>query len=100
MNTTELNHNAYLKYKPFPFRLGELKDKMQTQAFHFPDELGSTIHAVGVNIIRNYYEKREVYRDTQLQKLIELVQIRRHNIKHHVYRRKYGNMYYQLTLWK
>lgn len=99
MTTTELNHNAYLKHTPFPLRLGCLKDKMQEQAFHRPEELGNTIHAVGIAIIRNYYEKREVVRDAQLQKLIEMCQIRRYNIKHHIYRKKYGNLYYQLTLW-
>lgn len=93
------NHRDYRKYKPYPFRLCDLKEKMQHDAFWEPELLGNTIHAVGIAIIRNYYEKREVVRDAQFQKLIEMVQIRRYNIKHHIYRKKYGNLYSQLKLW-
>lgn len=94
MTVSEQNKIYYRKFSPYPFRLGVYRDKMQAEAF----EQGLTIHAVGISIIANYYAKKEVFYDTQLQKLIELVRIRRHNISHHIYRKKYGSGYHQLNL--
>lgn len=107
----ERNHNSYIKYRPFPIRLGELKTKLQTDAF----EKGSTIHAVALSILKNYYERKKIVlnyynqkgaeNDIQLNKLVqlaqllELQQIKRYNLKHHIYRKKYGDMCYQLRIW-
>lgn len=85
------NRIAYEKHSPYPFRLGELHTKLQTDAFHNPELLGSSIHAVGISIIKNYYEKRDVFMETWLQKLIEMAQTNRHNIKNHIPIRKYGS---------
>lgn len=70
MNKSEHNRKAYNNYKPYPFRLGELKTKLQELAF----EKESSIHAEGIAIMEGYFKKRE-FIDSYIQKLTENVRI-------------------------
>lgn len=59
MTKSEHNSKDYKNHKPFPLRLGNLKTKLQKDAFHNPELHGNSIHAVAIDIIKNHYDKRE-----------------------------------------
>lgn len=51
-NRTECNKQYYENNKPYPVRLGDLKNKLQQEAF----EKDTSIHSVLKSIVQGYYE--------------------------------------------
>jgi hypothetical protein len=53
---TEYNKRYYEKEKPYPLRLGELKRKVQIEAF----EKDKSMHAVLKDIVREHFDSKEM----------------------------------------
>lgn len=105
-NISELRERIRSYNNPYPIRLGHLKPLLQKDAFAIEN---GTIHMVIRNIIANHYhysEKKSTKLnavETQnrlLVKLIEVARIKRHNIKHHNYKKKYGQGINQASLFQ
>lgn len=84
-NIAKLRNTIRSYNNPFPVRFGMLKIKLQQDAFK---QENGTIHGVIKQIVEEYYTKHE---HDPLTRLIDLAIIRRHNIKNHNYRKKYGD---------
>lgn len=55
-NKTDYNKQYYEKQKPYPVRLGDLKRKLQIEAF----EKDKSMHAVLKNIVSDYFARKEL----------------------------------------
>lgn len=53
---TDCNKKYYRRNNPYPIRLGELKPKLQMEAF----ETDKSMHDVLINIVKDFFERKEV----------------------------------------